>query len=138
MEKSPPSAKFKKLISMKVKFAMSSLIATIADFGIYLTLVNNVFNPVISNLISSGTGLLINLAFKRNSMFVLRRKYKKAILMGFYFSIIGLLLGTGLIYILNLATFFAERQYLAKLIVMAFVFFYNFYFKRFAFEKRMI
>jgi len=48
-----------------------------------------------------------------------------------------LLISTGIIYWLNLYPFFAERQYLTKILATGMIFFYNFYTKRFIFERRL-
>ncbi len=128
----------KKLFLLKAKFASSSLIATITDYGLYLTLVNNVFNPVISNLISAGTGMIVNFALQKTFVFQLNRKLSHAFLLSVGVSVGGILLGTFLIYLFNLNSFFNEHQYITKLLVTGFIFFYNFYLKRFSFEKRFI
>ena len=47
-------------------------------------------------------------------------------------------LSTGIIYGLSQIEFFNERQYITKLCATGFVFFYNFYLKRYVFEKKFI
>jgi putative flippase GtrA len=121
-----------------VKFASSSLLATIADYGLYLTLVNNFFSPVVSNIISAGTGMIINFALQKKYIFQLNRKLSHAFIMSVGVSIGGIIIGTLFIYLLNKNTFFNEHQYVTKLIVTGLVFFYNFYLKRFSFEKKFI
>ncbi|NNF36587.1 MAG: GtrA family protein [Saprospiraceae bacterium] len=123
---------------LKVKYASSSLIATLTDYGLYLTLVNNVFNPVISNIISSGTGMIINFALQKKYIFQLNRRLIHAFLLSVGVSIGGIALGTFFIYLLNLNTFFSEHQYITKLLVTGVIFFYNFYLKRYSFERRFL
>jgi len=128
----------KDLLFLKVKFAGSSLVATIADYGLYLTLVNNIFNPVISNIISSGTGMIINFGLQKKYIFRLNRKVSHAFLMSVAVSVGGIALGTLFIYLLNLYPFFSKYQYITKLIVTGTIFFYNFYLKRFSFERKFL
>ena len=129
---------FKKLLLLKVKFASSSLLATITDYGLYLTLVGNVFNPVVSNIISSGTGMIVNFALQKKFIFELNRKVMHAFLLSVLVSIGGIVLGTFFIYLLNMNVFLSEHQYITKLIVTGLVFFYNFYLKRYSFERRFL
>jgi len=123
---------------LKVKFASSSLVATLTDYGLYLTLVNNVFNPVVSNIISSGTGMIINFALQKKYIFQLNRRLVHAFLLSVGVSIGGIALGTFFIYLLNLNDFFSEHQYITKLLVTGTIFFYNFYLKRYSFERRFL
>ena len=123
---------------LKVKFASSSLIATLTDYGLYLTLVNNVFNPVISNIISAGTGMIVNFALQKKYIFQLNRKLSHAFLLSVAVSIVGIALSTFLIYLLNLNVFFSDNQYITKLLVTGVIFFYNFYLKRYSFERRFL
>ncbi len=128
----------KKLFLLKVKFASSSLVATIADYLIYLSLVNRVFIPEISQVISAGTGMLINFGLQKRYIFQLNRKLKTAFLISVLTSIIGLVIGVGLISLLNRHTWLHEHQIVTKLVVTGIIFFYNFYLKRFAFEKKFL
>jgi len=126
------------LLKLKLKFATSSSLATAVDYGLYLFLVGAYFTPVISNIISAGTGMLINFVIQKKYVFELQRDLKVTFLISFLTSLIGLGIGTLLIYLLNKNLFFAENQFLTKGLVIGLVFFYNFYMKRFAFEKRFV
>ncbi len=128
----------KKLFLLKIKFASSSLVATIADYLIYLSLVNRVFIPEISQVISAGTGMLINFGLQKKYIFELNRKLRAAFLISVLTSIIGLAIGVGLISLLNKNPWLQEHQIVTKLMVTGTIFFYNFYLKRFAFEKKFL
>jgi putative flippase GtrA len=91
---------------------------------------------VVSNIISASTGMLINFILQKRYIFELRRKVGAAFGISLITSILGIALGTGLIWLLNLEPFFREHQYITKAIVTGLIFFYNFYMKRFAFERR--
>jgi len=126
------------LLKLKLKFATSSSLATAVDYGLYIFLVGAYFTPVISNVISAGTGMLINFVIQKKYVFELNRNLKLTFLISLLTSLIGLGIGTGLIYLLNMQPFFADNQYVTKGLVVGLIFFYNFYMKRFAFEKRFI
>lgn len=129
---------FKKLLLLKAKFASSSAIATAVDYTLYLVLVNNLFSPVVSNIFSASTGMMINFFLQKRYIFQLNRKMSHAFIMSIGVSIGGIMLGTLFIYLLNKFTFFATHQYITKLLVTGIIFFYNFYFKRYSFEKKFI
>ncbi len=127
---------FRKLFLMKAKFAMSGLVATSIDYVLYLVLVDRIFSPVVSNIVSYSVAVVVNFLLQKRFVFEQKRSTSQAFIGAMLVSLGGLLISTGLIYWLSGYPFFAERQYLAKLLVTGTVFFYNFYFKRFAFERR--
>ncbi|MEL6720388.1 MAG: GtrA family protein, partial [Bacteroidota bacterium] len=51
---------------------------------------------------------------------------------------VGYALSLGLVYLLNQNTFLQEHQLILKIVEKGILFMYNFYFKRFAFEKRFV
>lgn len=120
---------------LQVKFAFTSSIATLIDYGIYLFAVEYFFTPVISNVISYPTGILVNFILQKKYVFSLNRKVSHIFILSITFSSIGFLISTVLIYILTQLALFSSNQYISKLIVTGIVFFYNFYTKRYAFEN---
>jgi putative flippase GtrA len=140
----PQNSKFSQLKSFllsflipKMKFAISSSIATLVDYVLYMALVTYLFSPVISNIISAFTGMIINFILQKKFVFILNRKLSNAFLYSLVFSLVGIGISTSLIYVFNKVGFLTDYQYLIKLIVTAIVFFYNFYTKRFAFERNL-
>lgn len=129
-------SKVKKLVLLKFKFALSSSAATIVDYGVYLLLVNRIFSPVVSNIISASCGMIINFILQKKYVFKLERKVSTAFLFSAGVSIGGITLSTLIIYLLNKVSFFQDYQFITKLCATGFVFFYNFYLKRYVFEKR--
>jgi len=125
-----------KLLALKVKFALSGLVATSVDYGLYLLLVERVFPPVLSNIISYSCAVVINFLMQKRFVFQLKGTAKRAFLLSMGVSGIGLLLSTALVYGLTQIAFLDQRQYLLKLIATGVIFFYNFYMKRYAFERR--
>lgn len=130
--------KLKELFFLKAKFAAGSLIATSADYFLYLALVGRFFTPVVANIISYTLSILINFTVQRYFVFKLERSARGAFAGAMLVSVGGLLISTGLIYLFNQWAFFQEHQYVTKLLVTGLVFFYNFYFKRYVFEKRFV
>jgi putative flippase GtrA len=131
-------AKLRKLFLLKVKFAMTSSVATLLDYSLYLLLVYTILDPVPSNIISASCGMIANFFLQKRFVFVLQRKLQSAFLLAILVSLGGIALGTAIIWGLNHFAFFQTHQYLTKLCATGLVFFYNFYLKRFAFEKRFI
>ncbi len=137
MAKSRLSGKIADFIVPKVKFASTSLVATVLDYTIYLTLVYSGFNKVYSNIISASCGFIVNFFLQKKFIFTLRRKAQVTFLISMSFSAMGIGISTLLIYLFNKNTFLDHHQYLTKLLVMGIMFFYNFYTKRLAFEKNL-
>lgn len=127
----------RKLFFLKAKFAVSGLVATVIDYGLYMVLVTWFLPPVTSNIISYSLAVLANFSMQKRFIFRLQGSTGRAFLLSMLASAIGLLISTGLIYLLNLYPFFAERQYLTKIVATGMVFFYNFYTKRYIFERRL-
>lgn len=127
--------KFNKHIYPKLKFALSGSIATAVDYFLYIVLVGFLV-PVVSNVISYSIAVIVNFVLQKTFIFDLRRKVASTFMMSIVFSIIGLGVSTLMIYWFNRANLFGSNQYLIKLVVTGIVFFYNFYSKRYAFERR--
>ncbi len=126
-----------KTLFIQMKFALTSSVATLIDYFLYLIAVNYFFSPVISNMVSYSTGILINFFLQKRFIFLLNRNVVHTFALSLTFSLIGLFLSTLLIYILTQFFFFMRHQYITKFIVTGIIFFYNFYTKRYAFEKKL-
>ena len=123
---------------MKVKFAMSSSVATLVDYVLYQVLVRYLFSPVVSNLISATVGMVINFFLQKKYIFELKRSVNIAFIISLLVSVGGIGISTIIIHFLNNSEMLSGNQYIIKAIATGTVFFYNFYLKRFAFEKRII
>lgn len=126
--------KMRNLFLLKVKFALSGLMATSTDYVIYLLLVHKLFNPAPSNVISYTIAMIINFSLQRKYVFSLKGSISNTFVMSVIVSIGGLLMSTTIILLLTQITYCWERQYLTKLIATGLIFFYNFYMKRYIFE----
>ena len=126
------------LVLLKIKFGLSSTVATAVDYTLYLVLEHFFFTPVVSNLISQSCGMVVNFLMQKRFVFVLQRKVWLAFFLSMGVSVGGIIIGTAIIYLLNLWPFFEAHQYITKICATGVVFFYNFYFKRYVFEKKFI
>lgn len=129
--------KAKKLFFLKARFAFSGLVATSLDYVLYMILVTWFLPPVASNLISYSIAVVANFLMQKRFVFRLQGSARRAFLWSVLASAAGLLISTALIFGLNQYPFFAERQYLTKIVATGLVFFYNFYTKRYIFERRI-
>ncbi|MDG1099597.1 MAG: GtrA family protein [Saprospiraceae bacterium] len=117
---------------------MSSSLATLVDYVLYQVLVRYLFSPVVSNLISATVGMVINFFLQKKYIFELKRSVKITFIISLFVSVGGIGISTSIIHFLNKSEMLAGNQYIIKAIATGTVFFYNFYMKRFAFEKRFI
>ena len=129
--------KIEAFIFPKLKFASTSLVATVVDYVLYLSLVYSGLDKVPSNIISASCGFLVNFFLQKKFIFQLRRKTGHTFLISMTFSALGIGLSTTFIYFLSKIPFLDSHQYITKLLVTGIMFFYNFYTKRLAFEKRI-
>lgn len=130
--------KIRGLFRMKAKFAMTGAVATTVDYVVYLVLVARFFSPVVSNIISYSCGMVINFLLQKRFVFVLQGSPYRAFGLSLGVSLGGMALSTGIIYGLTRLEFFSQYQYITKLCATGMVFFYNFYLKRYVFERKFI
>lgn len=128
----------RKLLLLKVRYATASATATVVDYALWFLLVGTGTTATLAHFISYPVGVLLNFYLQRKYIFNLRRKLRHTFLMAMTISAIGWWTGTALIALLLKIPFFAGIPILAKLLVNAVLFLYNFYMKRFAFEKRFV
>lgn len=117
---------------------MSSSIATTVDYVLYQVLVKDFFSPVVSNIISASVGMIINFVLHKRYIFKLNRSARMAFLLSALVSVGGICISTAIIFVMNKVEILQSNQYIIKAIATGLVFFYNFYMKRFAFEKRFL
>ena len=127
---------FRTYILNKLKFASTSAVATVVDYTIFLTLSTNYLSPLVANLISYSCGMLTNFFLQKRFIFTLKRKWHNAFILSIGFSMFGLVLNTFIVALLSRYEFFYSYQIITKVIASGVVFFYNYYSKRLAFEKK--
>ena len=126
-----------KLIQLQARFAVSGAIVTAVDYSVYLALVHRVLSPVAANTVSYPAGVLVNFFLHRSFVFKLQRPTYQAFGLSMLVSVGGMGMSSAIIYLLSKNPFLNENQYITKLISAGIVFFYNFFFKRYVFEKRV-
>ncbi len=120
------------------KFAATGALASCINYGVFLALVNRPFTPVIADMIAYASGVAVNFVLHRRFLFEMKRSLLFTFAWYMLASTGGLALSAGLTYLLIKIPFFAAFPAVMKLCTMGIVFFYNFFSKRFAFEKRFI
>jgi len=126
----------KKNTLSQAKFLTSSVIATGVDYVLYLLLEWLWFAPVAAHTISYPIAVLVNFYLQKRFIFDLRRKPHHAFAISMLFSVIGWVLGVGMMYFLVKMPVLETWPILAKIIVTGVLFFFNFHTKRFAFEGK--
>ena len=115
-----------------VKFLSTSVVATGVDFLLY-TLLLLILSPVNAHFCSASVGMVVNFTLQRKFVFNVTRGIKTSFLLSLLFSIGGVLLGGGIIYLLTKLAFFADTPIVAKIVAIGVVFFYNYETKKIAF-----
>lgn len=132
--------KLKSLLQLKLKYAASAGIATAVDYALFFGLKNGLqFTATLAQPFAYAAGVLVNFMLQKRFVFELKRSVWSAFGLALLVSLGGLLLSTGIIYLLdNYFPFFRQNALLAKLLTSGIVFFYNFYLKRLVFEGKFI
>ena len=128
----------KEFVFPKAKFALTSSVATAVDYGLYLSLTLVLMvNESVSHAISYSIAMVLNFIMQKRFIFTSTRKTSTIFVMSVSFSLIGWLLSQGVFNLLIYAVaFFGKYDVLAKILTTAIIFLYNFYTKRYAFERR--
>ncbi|TXB68408.1 GtrA family protein [Phaeodactylibacter luteus] len=126
------------LFKMKLRFAMTGAVATAVDYFLYLGLVHADWQPVYANMVSYSCGAVLNFLMQKRFVFQLQGSGARAFALSLLVSGGGLILSTSIVYGLSQIPFLNENQYLLKLIATGLVFLYNFYLKRYVFERKFI
>ena len=126
----------RRLSFAQAKFFTSSVIATAVDYALFFLLDWTLFDPVTAHAISYPIVVVVNFYLQKRFIFSLKRSLRSAFAISMVFSVIGWGLGVAMIWFLLKIPLLAAWPVLAKIIVTAVLFFFNFYTKRFAFERR--
>jgi putative flippase GtrA len=126
-----------KLLLLKAKYAAAGGIATAVDYGLWFLLKYTLFDPVMSHFISYPISVVVNFVLQKRYIFTMKRKLATTFLLAMSVSAIGWGFGTALMFLLLKISFFDGTPVLAKIAVSVVLFFYNFYGKRYVFEKRI-
>ncbi|MEM9885420.1 MAG: GtrA family protein [Bacteroidota bacterium] len=132
-------SKTKELFRLKAKFLVTSVIATAIDIGLYLVLYHQFgLSEVAAQSIAYPIAVLCKFFLEKYFVFASNRKAGQTFALAMMVSGFGYILSLGLVYLLSLNSWLQEHQLILKLIEKSILFLYNFYFKRFAFEKKFV
>ena len=120
----------------KLPFALTGLVATGINYGLYLLLVDRYLPPLPATLIAYSSSVVLNFFLQRYFVFELRRSLRSAFAYSMLVSLGGLLLDASIVYGLHYLPLLGDREWLIKLVATGVVFFYNYYGKRRVFEGR--
>jgi len=126
------------LFVLKAKYATTSAIATALEYVMFGLLKYQGFAGTYAHIISYACGMVLNFLLQKRFIFDLKRSLSTAFLMAMMVSLGGMALSTGIFVTLTQWEWFHQNDYVAKMIATGIVFFYNFYLKRFVFEKKFI
>ena len=129
---------FLQLLKLKLHFGFASLLATGIDYTLFLLLIKADFDAVKAHYFSASMGMLVNFLVQNQYVFLRERGLISTFILSIIVSVIGIALGGFLIGWIQQFSFWNAHLYLAKLVVTGLIFFYNFYLKRFVFEKRFL
>lgn len=126
------------LFKLKLQFGFASLLATGIDYTVFLLLIWANVDAVKAHYFSASMGMLVNFIVQNQYVFLRERGLIPTFISSIVVSVIGIALGGFLMGWIQQFSFWSAHLYLAKLVVTGLIFFYNFYLKRFVFEKRIL
>jgi len=120
----------------KIPFAMTGLVATGINYGVYLLLVDRFLPPGPATVIAYSSSVLLNFVLQRYFVFELNRSVQSAFALSMLVSAFGLLIDWAIVVGLHEFPLLGQEEWIIKLAATAVVFFYNFYAKRRVFEGK--
>jgi len=112
------------------------LVATVVDVLLFTYVFTKFLTVFQSEILAGFIGMCINFILQKRYVFKLKRNQYIAFGMSIGLSIVALFLGGFLIDALVEVPLFATYLILPKLIVISFKFFFNYFTKRWVFEKK--
>ncbi|SEP58335.1 GtrA family protein [Neolewinella agarilytica] len=123
-------------IREKIPFAMTGLVATGINYGVYLLLVDRFLPPGPATVIAYSSSVLLNFVLQRYFVFELNRSVRSAFALSMVVSAFGLLIDWAIVVGLHTFPLLGNEEWIIKLAATGIVFFYNFYAKRRVFEGK--
>ena len=128
----------KKLFILKAKYATASATATTLDYLFYFILLQFGLSKTLSNFISYPFGVVFNFILQKKYIFSMQRGLKKTFILAMMVSAGGWAMNATLFGLFMKVPFLETYHWFTKILVNGIIFFYNFYGKRYVFEKRFI
>jgi len=123
-------------VKEKIPFALTGLVATGINFGVYLLLVDRYLPPGPATVIAYSSSVLLNFFLQRYFVFKLNRSVQSAFALSMLVSVGGLMLDWLIVTGLHSFPYLGDQEWVIKLAATGIVFFYNFYAKRRVFEGK--
>jgi putative flippase GtrA len=141
----------RKLFRLFGKFAVTAALAAVVNFAVFNALFYWGFSldemakdsvefrrgSVIADMIAYASGVLFNYMLHKRFIFEQKRSASATFILYILVSAGGIAISAGLTWMFVKLPFFAHHPQLMKITTMGLVFIYNFFSKRFAFEKRI-
>ncbi|HFA48147.1 MAG TPA: GtrA family protein [Bacteroidetes bacterium] len=131
-------SQLKKLFILKAKYATASATATAVDYILYFILLQFGLQKTLANFISYPFGVVFNFMLQKKYIFSMKRGLRKTFVLAMLVSAGGWAMNATIFSFFMKIPFLNEYHWFAKILVNAIIFFYNFYGKRYVFEKRFI
>lgn len=128
--------KYKNIIVSMTKFMASGLLATLIDIALFTFVFSTFMHVYYAELLAGSVGMVVNFILHKRYVFELKRNAYVAFVLYIGFSLIALFFGAWLIEILVEVEWLAVYLIVPKLIVTGVKFFYNYFTKRWVFERR--
>lgn len=137
--------------TLLAKFAVTGAMASVVNYAVFNAMVYLVFaiDPsaslsaedqtriILATMIAYASGVAFNFLLHKRFIFKQKRSTRSTLILYILVSAGGMALSAGLNALFVKIPFFATYPYIMQLVTMGLVFFYNFFSKRFAFEKRV-
>ena len=141
----------KKFLVLFGKFAVTGAMASVVNFAVFNLLFYWGFSleemdkastafqqkSVIADMIAYASGVSFNYVLHKRFIFEQKRSPSVTFILYILVSAGGIAISAGLTWIFVKMLFFAQHPPIMKITTMGLVFIYNFFSKRFAFEKRL-
>lgn len=133
----PNLQKAVRFVIEKVPFALTGLVATGINYGLYLFLVDRYLPYLPATVIAYSSSVVLNFFLQRYFVFELNRSVRSAFALSMLVSLGGLLLDAALVWGFHRSSVFGvQPEWAIKGAATVIVFFYNFYLKRLVFEGK--
>lgn len=128
---------FKLLVSM-LRFALGSTAGTLMDFLLFRFVLVQFVPVFYAELGAAFSGMVVNFYMHKRFVFQMNRKVSSAFLLSVAFSFVAMFIGAWSLSELAQFSFWAQHLTLAKLMVMGCKFGFNYFTKRWVFERYWI
>lgn len=128
----------KRLFLLKLKYATASATATSVDYLLYFLLYSSGLPKTTANFISYPVGVVVNFLLQKKYIFSMTRRLRTTFALAMLVSAGGWAINATLFYFFMKIPLLETYHWFTKILVNAIIFFYNFYGKRYVFERKFL